>query len=58
VGNLALEIAMKARQLIEEHGSFSPDELTVLCGAIEDAWSIIEGYFDSERAGANARMRQ
>ena len=56
--NLVLtEHAMKARKLIEEHGSFSPEELTVLCAALEDACSFIEPYFDGEDARENGRMR-
>ena len=48
---------MKARQLIEENGSFSPDELPVLCDALEDSWSFIEGYFDGQQARDHARMK-
>jgi len=48
---------MKARKLIEENGSFGPDELTVLCDALEEAWSFIEGYFDGEQVRDNARTK-
>ena len=48
---------MKARQLIEEHGSFSPDERTVLCAALEDAWSSIMSRYNDAQSSENARIR-
>lgn len=48
---------MRARQLIEEHGSFEPEELAILCDALEDAWSFIDGCFDDDLAKQDARTK-
>ncbi len=48
---------MRARQLIEEHGSLKPEELDVLCEALEDAWSYIEGRFDGQRSQEIGRTK-
>jgi len=48
---------MKARKLIEEPGSFSPEELNVLWSALEDAWSFILRSFDGERATEKGQLK-
>jgi hypothetical protein len=48
---------MKARQLIERHGSFKPEELAGLCEVLEDAWSRLEAHFDGEVAKQEGRTK-
>jgi hypothetical protein len=48
---------MKARQLIEENVSLGPEELVVLCAALEDSWSSVRTWFADEQSRQDARVK-